>query len=167
MERLIDRLPDDVEEQAQRLLRNACRRSLSLATAESCTGGLIGALLTDIEGASHAFERGFIVYSEDAKTELLDVPRALIDTQGAVSKAVALAMAEGALAHSAADIALAITGFAGPAGPADEPGLVHFACVRRGRMPVHREEHFGDGGRAAVRIGAVRIALAMLADALE
>ncbi len=138
-----------------------------LVAAESCTGGLIGAILTDIEGASHAFERGFIVYSEEAKTGLLAVPPALIEREGAVSKAVAIAMAQGALSHSTADIAMAVTGFAGPAGPQDEPGLVHFACVRRGREPAHREAHFGNVGRGAVRIAATRVALEMMGEALD
>lgn len=167
VERLVDRLPDDIEACARALLEKASARGIAIATAESCTGGLIGAILTDIEGASHSFERGFIVYSEDAKVGLLAVPRALIEREGAVSKAVAIAMAQGALAHSAADLALAITGFAGPAGPDDEPGLVHFACVRRGRDPSHRECHFGDCGRGATRIAATRVALEMMTQALD
>ncbi|MBN8831105.1 MAG: CinA family protein [Sphingomonadales bacterium] len=167
MERLIDRLPDDLEQAVQTLLRKACARSLTLATAESCTGGLLAALLTDVEGLSHAFERGFIVYSDAAKAGMLGIDRQLIRAEGAVSRAVALAMANGALAHGAADVVLAVTGFAGPAGPDDEPGLVHFGCARRGREPVHREEHFGDRGRGAVRLGAVRVALEMMSEALD
>jgi nicotinamide-nucleotide amidase len=167
VERLIDRLPDDIEDRARRLLRAAGRRSLGLCAAESCTGGLIATLLTDIEGQSHSFERGFVVYSDDAKAEMLGVPRALLAGEGAVSKAVALAMAEGALARSHADVALAVTGFAGRGRPGDEPGLVHFACLRRGREPHHREEHFGDCGRGRVRIGAVRVGLAMLEEAVR
>lgn len=167
MQPLVDRMPDDVDAQARHLLGEASRRGLSLATAESCTGGLLAAILTDVEGLSHAFERGFIVYSDEAKAGLLGIARPLIDTEGAVSKAVALAMAQGALAHSRADIALAITGFAGPAGPDDEPGLVHFGCIRRGRDAVHREAHFGDDGRSAVRTAAIRTALAMMIAALD
>lgn len=167
MERLVDRLPDDVEAQARELLQQACDRGLSLATAESCTGGLVSAILTDIQGISHAFERGFVVYSEAAKAGMLGIPRDRINAEGAVSKAIAIAMAQGALNHSSADIALAITGFAGPAGPGNEAGLVHFACVRRGRPPVHREEHFGALGRGAVRVEAVRIGLAMMIGALN
>ncbi len=127
-ERLIDRLPDDIEDSARHLLRAAERRSLSLCAAESCTGGLIATLLTDIEGQSHSFERGFVVYSNDAKAEMLGVSRATLAIHGAVSKAVALAMAEGALARSRADVALAVTGFAGRGGPGEEPGLVYFAA---------------------------------------
>jgi len=167
MERLIDRLPDDVEHLARRLLKEACDRDLCLATAESCTGGLIAAILTDIEGCSHAFERGFIVYSVEAKAGLLGISRDLIDTEGAVSRAVALAMAQGALNHSRADIVLAVTGFAGRGQPGDEPGLVHFAAARRGRPPVHREERFGNGSRAAVRIDSARVGLAMMIEALS
>mgnify|MGYP003583446875 FL=1 len=166
MGRLIDRLPDELEEAAQAFLRKACERSLTIATAESCTGGLIASLLTDVEGSSHAFERGFVVYSDDAKTEMLGIDPQVLNEQGAVSKAVALAMAKGELVHSTAHIDLAVTGFAGPAGPDDEPGLVHFACTRRGRGPVHREEHFGDIGRTSVRVEAVRVALQMMTDAL-
>ena len=159
-------LPANIEEAAARVLEIACRDDLTLATAESCTGGLLASLLTDVEGASHAFERGFIVYTEDAKCELLGVERAQIETCGAVSKAVALAMAQGAIAHSKAYIALAITGFAGKAADGDEPGLVHFACAMRDGMVYHREEHFGDAGRGAVRIASLRVALEMIEQAL-
>lgn len=167
MERLIDRLPDDIEHLVQALLRAACARKLTLATAESCTGGLLAALLTDVEGCSHAFERGFIAYSEEAKSEMLGIAPQLIVAEGAVSRAVAIAMADGALVQSRADIALAVTGFAGEAGPGDEPGLVHLACIRHGRAPAHREIHLGDIGRAAVRVETVRVALAMMIDALS
>ena len=164
---LIARLPQDVEQAVTALLQQACTRGLALATAESCTGGLLAALLTDVEGCSHAFERGFVAYSEEAKSGMLGIDRHLIDAEGAVSKTVALAMANGALAHSRADVAMAITGFAGPAGPDDEPGLVHFACARRGRAAAHREAHFGNIGRGAVRVAAVRVALAMMGEALD
>lgn len=166
MERLVDRLPDDVETLARDLLQGACDRGLLLTAAESCTGGLISAILTDLEGMSHAFDRGFIVYSEAAKAGMLGIPRDRINAEGAVSEAIAIAMAHGALNHSSADIALAVTGFAGPAGPGNEPGLVHFACVRRGRRAVHHEAHYGDLGRGAVRVEAVRTGLAMMIDAL-
>lgn len=166
-EPLIERMPSDIDDLARTLLRRACDKGLALATAESCTGGLIAAILTDVEGASHAFERGFVVYSDEAKAGLLSIERDLIDAEGAVSAPVALAMATGALAHSAADIVLAVTGFAGPAGPDGEPGLVYFACVRRGRKAWHREEHFGDVGRAAVRFAAVKTALEMMIEAFD
>jgi nicotinamide-nucleotide amidase len=167
MERLVDRLPDDVEALARDLLEKANDHGLSLATAESCTGGLISAILTDIQGMSHRFERGFVVYSDAAKAGMLGIPRDMINAEGAVSRAVAIAMAQGTLNHSPADIGLAVTGFAGPAGPGDEPGLVHFPCVRRGRQAVHQEEHFGDCGRGTVRIQAVRVALAMMIRAVD
>lgn len=160
-------LPDAVERDAAGLLRAACRRGLHLATAESCTGGLLAALLTDVEGASHAFERGFVVYSKEAKCELLGVSHDVVETCGAVSRDVAIAMADGALGASRADVALAVTGFAGPGAAGDEAGLVHFACARRGRQTAHREEHFGDVGRGAVRLAALRTAVTMMRAALD
>lgn len=165
-ETLSGALPADVEALAIRVLTIACDRNLTIATAESCTGGLISSLLTDVEGMGHAFERGFTTYTDEAKAGMLGVPRGLIDTNGAVSREVAIAMAEGALAHSRADAVVAVTGFAGPAGPDDESGLVHFGCVRRGRPVVHREEHFGPVGRGKAREAATRVALEMLLEAL-
>ncbi|PTQ13052.1 damage-inducible protein CinA [Sphingomonas oleivorans] len=159
-------MPDEVEAMAHAYLKEACDRDLTLATAESCTGGLLASLLTDVEGASHAFERGFIVYSEQAKCELLGIAAEKIERCGAVSREVAVAMAEGAIAHSAADIALAITGFAGRAGPDDEVGLVHFGCARRDGKTSHREAHFGDIGRGPVRIACMRVALEMMREAM-
>jgi nicotinamide-nucleotide amidase len=156
-------LPDETEEATRRLLEQASERKLTLATAESCTGGLLASLLTDVQGVSHAFDRGFVTYSEDAKNEMLGVPKALIEAKGAVSKEVAVAMAEGALAHSHADIALAITGFA-DAG--EEPGLVHFACARAGRATAHREAHFGPGGRGDTRIKCMKAAIEMMTEML-
>ena len=166
-ETLSPALPQEVDDAARKVLQTACDRHLSLATAESCTGGLLASILTDVEGVSACFERGFVVYSEDAKCELLGIARELVDRCGAVSREVAVAMAEGALAASRADIALSVTGFAGPAGPDDEPGLVHFACARKGRPVRHREEHFGDIGRGPTRIECLRTGLHMLAEAME
>ena len=143
LETLSRTLPDRVERMAEELLARAGAAGLKLATAESCTGGLLASLLTDIEGYGHVFERGFVAYSEQAKCQLLGLAQEQIDQCGAVSKHVALAMAEGALKGSSAQLALAITGFAGSGGPNDEPGLVHFACSRVGREPRHREAHFG------------------------
>ena len=160
-------LPDDVDRAARAVLEAACAAKLSLVTAESCTGGMLASLLTDVEGVSSAFERGFVVYSKDAKCELLHIARDTVERCGAVSRAVAVAMAEGALAASHADIALAITGFAGPGGPDDEPGLVHFACARRDRPTAHREEHFGDIGRGPTRIACMRVALEMIGEAID
>lgn len=159
-------LPDDVEQAAHAVLKTACERKLSLATAESCTGGMLASLLTDVEGVSSAFDRGFVTYSEDAKCELLGIARSTVEQRGAVSHEVAVAMAEGTLRESRADVAISITGFAGPGGPDDEPGLVHFACARNGRATAHREKHFGDIGRGPVRIECMRTALDMLAEAL-
>jgi len=118
-----------------RLLERLRGARLRLALAESCTGGMVAAALTDIAGSSDVVERGFVTYSNEAKAELLGVPMKLIREQGAVSERVAVAMAEGALARSHADLAVAVTGIAGPGGAtADKPvGLVHLACARRGR----------------------------------
>lgn len=147
----------------------ACRRAgLKLVTIESCTGGLIAATLTEIAGSSDVVERGFITYSNEAKTELVDVPAALIKEHGAVSEEVARAMAEGGLAQSRADIAISVTGIAGPGGAtATKPvGLVHLACARRGRPTAH-ERHVFSGDRAAVRLASVDIALSMIAGAAK
>jgi len=159
-------IPDDIENRARAILERACKQDLSIVTAESCTGGLLASLLTDIEGASHAFERGFVVYSEKAKSELLDVDPAVIERCTAVSREVAEAMAQGALAHSEGAVAVTITGYAGPGAPGDEPGLVHFGCARRDGRSWHREEHFGDIGRGPVREKALRVALEMLDQAV-
>lgn len=156
-------LPDALEEATRRLLGKACERDLVLATAESCTGGMLASLLTDVQGVAHAFDRGFVTYSEEAKTEMLGVPAPLIAEKGAVSKEVAVAMAEGALERSRAHIALSITGFA-DAG--DEPGLVHFACARQGRITAHREAHFGPIGRGATRVKALEVAVEMMTEML-
>lgn len=156
-------MPDEIEEATRRLLAKACERDLSLATAESCTGGLLASLLTDVQGVAHAFERGFVTYTNEAKSEMLGIPIDLIDRFGAVSGEVAVAMAEGALARSRANIALSITGFADKG---EEPGLVHFACARAGRRTMHREERFGPVGRGATRIGCMKVAIAMMTEML-
>lgn len=142
----------------------ACRSAgLRLATAESCTGGLIAARLTDIAGSSDVVERGFVTYSNEAKAELLGVPMALIQRVGAVSEEVARAMAEGAIARSHADIAIAVTGVAGPGGatPAKPVGLVHLACARRDGVTTH-ERHIFSGDRQAVREASVARGFAMI-----
>jgi nicotinamide-nucleotide amidase len=166
-ETLSAELPPAVEEEIERILRRACDAELRLATAESCTGGLIASLLTDVEGCSHAFERGFVVYTDEAKREMLGVEGELLRRHGAVSEPVARAMAEGALARSAADLALAVTGFAGPTGGKGEEGLVHFACARRGRPTVHRECRYGPLGRGGVRLACLKTAAEMLGDAVD
>ncbi len=159
-------LPDQLDQQAERLMRRLCDQELTIATAESCTGGMLAALLTDIEGAGHAFERGFVTYTKQAKTDLLGIDPRLLEQNEAVSEPVARAMAEGALDRSKADIALGITGFAGPAGDGCEEGLVHFALARRGEPTRHRVEHFGPAGRGPVRVKSLRTLLEMLEEAL-
>jgi nicotinamide-nucleotide amidase len=145
------------------------RKGLKIATAESCTGGLVAALLTEISGSSAVVERGFVTYSNEAKTELIGVPADLIATHGAVSEPVARAMAEGALAHSRADVAVGITGVAGPTGgtAAKPVGLVHFGLARKGAATVHLERRYGDLGREIVRRRAVEDALSLLEQAVR
>jgi len=137
---------------------------LTIATAESCTGGLVAGILTEIPGSSAVLDRGFVTYSNGAKADLLGVPSALIESVGAVSEEVARAMAEGALARSPADLAIAVTGIAGPGGGSpDKPvGLVHFAALRRGGTTVHAVRRFADIGRSAVRLASVEVSLSML-----
>ena len=127
-------------------------RGLRLATAESCTGGGIAAACTDLAGSSDWFDRGFVSYSNASKSEMLGVPAALIDAHGAVSEAVALAMAQGALAHSAADVAVAVTGIAGPGGatPGKPVGTVWLALARRGTPAAQAWRLQLDGDRAAI-----------------
>ena len=160
-------LPDDVLARADRVLELAKARHLSLAAAESCTGGLLAALLTDVPGCSHLFERGFVTYSEDAKVEMLGVDRERLDRFGAVSREIARDMAQGALNQSHADVAVSITGYAGPTQDGGEEGLVHFACGHRGAEMTDREEHFGKLGRAEIRKAALKAALEMIEDALN
>jgi nicotinamide-nucleotide amidase len=157
--------PADIQTQARRVISEATARGLLIATAESCTGGLVAGALTGIAGSSAVVDRGFVTYSNAAKTEMIGVPAILIATNGAVSEAVARAMAEGAVANSAATISVAITGIAGPGGgSAEKPvGLVHFAASSPAGQ-VHVEHRFGDLGRDAVRLQAVRVALALLLD---
>lgn len=156
----------DLRTQAEAFLDASRAAGLKVTTAESCTGGLIGACLTEIAGSSDVFERGFITYSNEAKIELIDVPADLIERVGAVSEEVARAMAEGALVRSSADMAVAVTGVAGPGGgTATKPvGLVHIACAVRDGISRHAACHF-DGDREAVRRQTVAMALTML-DAL-
>ncbi len=146
-----------------------CRaRSLKIATAESCTGGLVAAALTEISGSSDVLDCGFVTYSDAAKKKMLGVPAAVLDAHGAVSREAAEAMATGALAQSDAELAVAVTGIAGPAGgsAAKPVGLVHFAAARGDRL-VHREQRFGDIGRYAIRRQSVLIALDLLAELAE
>ena len=147
------------------ILLNLCReRSLRLATAESCTGGMIAAALTDIPGSSDVFDRGFVTYSNVAKQDMLGVPESLIADVGAVSEAVAKAMAEGALRHSQADMAVSVTGIAGPGGATEHKkvGLVYIAVADKVET-ICKEWHF-DGNRKAVRQQAVEAALGMMLE---
>jgi len=153
---------------ARALLARCTAERLTIVTAESFTGGLIAAALTAIPGSSAVVDRGSVTYSNEAKTEMLGVPADLIARRGAVSADVALAMAEGALKHSKADLAVAVTGIAGPdGGSAEKPvGLVHIAAARRGGARLHEEMHYGDIGRDNVRFETVASALALLARLL-
>jgi nicotinamide-nucleotide amidase len=155
-------------ERAAALLRAYEARGWRIASAESCTGGLLAALLTEIAGSSAVVDRGFVTYSNEAKTDMLGVAPALLAAHGAVSEPVARAMAEGALARSPAQVAVAVTGIAGPGGAtATKPvGLVHFGLARMGRATRHLERRYGDRGRATVRGLAVVDALWLLEEAL-
>jgi len=154
--------------EAARLIAGLQKDGLMLATAESCTGGLIAAALTEVPGSSAVFERGFVTYSDGAKAELLGVRPELLERHGAVSQAVARAMAEGALDRTPADIAVAVTGIAGPGGgSAEKPvGLVHIAAARRRGPVLHRELRIGDIGRRGVRLASAAQALALARDLL-
>lgn len=157
--------PPELRMLAQLTIAEAIDRRVRIVTAESCTGGLIAACLTEIPGSSAVVERGFVTYSNRAKQELLGVPGDLIADVGAVSEPVARAMAEGALKASDAHIAVSATGVAGPGGGTGfKPvGLVHLACAREGPYPLmHRAERFGDLGRSEIRLAAVGVALDMI-----
>lgn len=155
--------PPDLDARAAELIDRLRGAGLKLATAESCTGGLIAGLITSVSGSSDVLDCGFVTYSNGAKARMIGVPPDLIQRHGAVSAEVARAMAEGALANSAADVAVAVTGVAGPGGgsAAKPVGLVHCAAARRGRQTVSRELRLGDIGRQEVRIETVRVAVAM------
>lgn len=158
--------PPDLAARAAALLDRCKSAGLMIATAESCTGGLIAGLLTEIPGSSAVVERGFVVYSNLAKEQLLGVPADTIATFGAVSEETARAMAEGAMNASRADLVVSVTGVAGPGGgSAGKPvGTVWFGAARRGRPTVARVERFGAIGRGAVRLASIGVALALLED---
>jgi len=162
-------LPDDLLSAAAALVQRMTAAGVKLATAESCTGGLVAAAITDVPGSSAVLDRGFVTYSNEAKMAVLGVDPASLATHGAVSAAVAIAMAEGALRYSLADVAVSITGIAGPGGATETKpvGLVHLAVARTGRPTVEEGCRFGDLGRRGVRIAAVAKALAMLESALD
>lgn len=154
---------EELTSAATAILDRAGAANLKVATAESCTGGMIAAAITDIAGSSHVFERGFVTYSNEAKRELLDVSEDVLREYGAVSEPVARAMVLGTLAHSRADIAVAVTGIAGPGGGSVEKpvGLVYIGAGRRGE-PVAVERHIFPGDRAAIREATALRALELL-----
>ncbi len=157
--------PADIIERAERLLSLCRAEGLRVATAESCTGGLIAACLTEIAGSSDVVDRGFVTYANDAKRDMLGVPEELLMRVGAVSEEVAQAMAEGALVRSDATLAVAVTGIAGPGGgTTTKPvGLVHHACAGPGGAVTHRRLVY-EGDRGAVRLATVVTALDMLIE---
>ena len=168
-EALASAVTSAIDRKALRVLRAACVQNRTLATAESCTGGLLASLLTDVPGCSHAFERGFVTCTPSSKAEMLGVPERMLEDEGEVSQPVAAAMARGALRVSEADITLSITGYceATPEDPDSVAGLVHFACAtREGGLKTH-VEFYGDIGRAAVRMRSLETGLDLLARALE
>jgi nicotinamide-nucleotide amidase len=155
---------DDIVTAAEALIKLFSDKKLVIATAESCTGGLVAGALTEVPGSSTVMDRGFVTYSNAAKQEMLGVPLETLKQFGAVSRETAEAMARGALGHSAADVTVAITGIAGPGGgmPGKPVGLVHFAAASRSGALTHAEMRYGDIGREQVRHQSVLQALAML-----
>ncbi|MDP1700177.1 MAG: CinA family protein [Aestuariivirga sp.] len=153
-----------LEQRAAALLDKCRGREVKIATAESCTGGMVAALLTSIAGSSDVFDCGFVTYSNEAKILMLGVSPEIIAEFGAVSRECALAMAHGAILKSAATLAVSITGIAGPGGGSEAKpvGLIHFACARRNGATLHREERLGDIGRDGVRKASVEVALDIL-----
>jgi nicotinamide-nucleotide amidase len=158
--------PKDIEDAARRIVTDFTERKLLVATAESCTAGLIAGAITEIAGSSAMFDRGFVTYSNEAKREMIGVANATLKAHGAVSRPTAIEMAEGAIGNSGANISVAVTGIAGPGGGSDgKPvGLVHLAAARTGHATLHREMRYGDIGRSAVRLATVRTALEMLME---
>jgi len=156
-------------EQATALLELCRRKKLRIATAESCTGGLIAATLTEIPGSSDVVDRGFVTYSNEAKQAMLGVPAVTLSQFGAVSRETAAAMATGALANAPAELAVSVTGIAGPGGgsPGKPVGLVHFAAAARRGGLIQRERRYGDIGRSEVRNASVVEALDMLRELAE
>lgn len=159
--------PPDIEALAARIITSFAERGLTVATAESCTGGLIVGALTEIAGSSAVVDRSFITYSNRAKMDLLGVTSATLAGFGAVSRETALQMVAGALTRSGADLAVAVTGIAGPGGGSDEKpvGLVHIAARSRRGILLHKEMRYGDLGREGIRLATVRTALEMLREA--
>jgi nicotinamide-nucleotide amidase len=162
-------LDEELGNRATALLDLCKSKHLMVVTAESCTGGLVAAALTNIAGSSAVIDRGFVTYTNEAKQEMIGVPSATIGKYGAVSRETAEAMAKGALAHAMADLAVSVTGIAGPDGgtPAKPVGLVHFAAATRSGRLIHQERRFGDIGRTEVRRKSVLQAMAMLTELAE
>lgn len=158
--------PADIEVKAGEIIAQFTARGLKVATAESCTGGLIAGALTEISGSSAVVDRGFVTYSNEAKVAMLGVETATLAAHGAVSRETAIEMTRGAISHSAADFAVAVTGIAGPSGgSAEKPvGLVHLAASGRNGAMLHREMRYGDIGRSGIRLATVRTALDMLVE---
>ena len=160
-------LPPDLYALAQRVVAENAAAGRKVALAESCTGGLVCAALTEIPGSSAVLDRGFVTYSAEAKQDLLGLSADLVDCNDAVSAEVAKAMAEGALSRCNADIALSVTGFAGPGGPEHEEGLVYMACAVRNAGTQVEERHFGAIGRGPVRIETLKVLVDMLCRAID
>lgn len=162
-------LDDDIVEAAKRLLDICRRKNPTVATAESCTAGLVAGTLTEVPGTSSILDRGFVTYSNQAKEEMVGVSAATLKAFGAVSRETAEEMARGAIAHAPVDLAVSVTGIAGPdGGSAEKPvGLVHFAAASRTGRLVHAEKRFGDIGRSEVRKQSVLQAFRMLHDLAE
>lgn len=156
--------PGNIEATAADLIARLKAAGLMAATAESCTGGLIAGALTEISGSSAVVDRGFVTYSNEAKMDLLGVSADTLARVGAVSQETALEMVAGALKNSRADVAVAVTGIAGPGGGSPEKpvGLVHIAAGTKGGARLHREMRYGDLGRTGVRLATLRTALEML-----
>jgi nicotinamide-nucleotide amidase len=161
--------PADILDQSRALLEHLRSKGLTVATAESCSGGLVAGALTAIAGSSDVVDRGFVTYTNTAKTDMLGVPADVLERVGAVSPEVAAAMVEGVLSHTSVDVAVSVTGIAGPGGaqPGKPVGLVYFGASRRGAAPIVRKCLFGDIGRDAVRLASVREALGLLAEAAD
>lgn len=161
--------PAETARLAEQIIALYRARDWMVATAESCTGGLIAGALTDVSGSSSVVDRGFVTYTNEAKTDLIGVTPVTLATYGAVSLETALQMAHGALYRSRAHVAVAVTGIAGPGGgSADKPvGLVHLAAKSRSGLVLHKEMHYGDIGRDGVRLATVETALELLVEAVQ
>jgi nicotinamide-nucleotide amidase len=162
-------MDQELFEQARSLLTLCRKKKLTIATAESCTGGLLAGALTDVAGSSEVFERGFVTYSNDAKQVMLGVSPSTLQIYGAVSRETAQAMATGALAHAPVSLTVSVTGIAGPQGAVagKRVGLVHFAAASRSGILIHDERNYGNVGRAQIRRASVERALALLREIAE